>query len=409
MSVLATKVAAPGGDASDGSNERDLTVVVPVHDDHVEFEAIVEQFGREFDRRGLSYEFVFVLDGATDKLFESLATRRPKGKSVRLIKFNQPFGESIALAAGFKIARGKVVLSLPQYIQTDPADMQKVLDALDGGADVVTCWRSPRIDAWLNRVQSWFFNSLMRRLTKANVHDLNCLQRAMRRRVFEDVSVQGDMYRFLPVLAFRAGYEVAEVKVRHIAEQGGAKLLGSLFGAGVYLRRALDIAALIFLTRFTRKPLRFFGLAGGGIFGVGMLTCVVLLIEMILGGDDSSTRLKNRAWLIFGALMIVLGVQTFFIGLVAEIVIFTQARNLKDYKVGRVAEGGDAPAPAPHVAGEPPVAADGHSPSLDRTDDPPRGAGGSAAVPRRPDESAVLLGPVGKERHGGARAGDRAV
>jgi glycosyltransferase involved in cell wall biosynthesis len=358
---------------SETTAERDLTVVVPVHDERVEFEAILEQYGREFEKRGLSHEFVFVLDGAPDRLFEDLGRRRPSGTSVRLIKFNQPFGESIALAAGFKIARGKTVLSLPQYLQTDPADVQKVLDELDRGADVVTCWRRQRVDPLLNRVQSWFFNSIMRLLTRTRVHDLNCLARAMHRRVFEDVAVQGDMYRFLPVLAYRAGYEVAEVPVRHLKEQGEGSLFGSLFGFGVYLRRVLDIAALIFLTRFTRKPLRFFGPAGGGIFLVGLVICIVLLIEFILGGDNPETRLKSRAWLIFGTLLIVLGVQTFFIGLVAEIVIFTQGRNLRDYKINRIAEGigpvlDAEPAAAAHApsakngngaADGPPVAKDG--------------------------------------------------
>jgi glycosyltransferase involved in cell wall biosynthesis len=390
----------PAGEAGRDAR-RDLTVVVPVHDEKVEFEAILREYGREFDKRGISWEFVFVLDGTPDRLFEELAARRPPGVSVRLIKFNQPFGESIALAAGFKIARGLAVLTLPQYVQTDPADVHKVLDALKDGADVVTCWRVPRVDPWLNRVQSSIFNSVMRLFTRTRVHDLNCLMRGMVRRVFEDVSVQGDMYRFLPVLAFRAGYEVAEVKVRHLKEEGTGALPGSLFGLGVYFRRVLDIAALIFLTRFTRKPLRFFGLAGGGIFGVGLLTCLVLLVEFLLGGDDPSTRLKNRAWLIFGALMIVLGVQTFFIGLVAEIVIFTQARHLKDYKVGRVSGG---------VDGEPPAPEERHD---ERPHDEPQDDGGGVDSkvrgPRlgtgRPDESSVLLGPVPRERRGPPRTG----
>ena len=385
MNALATIPSA-----GDGGRDarRDLTVVVPVHDDKVEFEAIIREYGREFEKRRLSYEFVFVLDGTPERLFEELAARRPPGVSVRLIKFNQPFGESIALAAGFKIARGLAVLTLPQYLQTDPADVHKVLDALRDGADVVTCWRVPRVDPWLNRVQSSIFNSVMRLLTRTRVHDLNCLMRAMVRRVFEDVSVQGDMYRFLPVLAFHAGYEVAEVKVRHVKEEGKGALPGSLFGAGVYLRRMLDIAALIFLTRFTRKPLRFFGLAGGGIFGVGLLTCLVLLVEFILGGDDPNTRLKNRAWLIFGALMIVLGVQTFFIGLVAEIVIFTQARHLKDYKVGRVSGSAEDEAPGSE---DPP---DDRGPDDQRPGDAP--VRGPRLVTGRPDESSVLLGPVPK-------------
>ena len=324
---------------SDHDVERDLTVVVPVHDDQVEFEAILDSYGREFEKRGLSHEFVFVLDGTSDRLFDrlaqELARRRPSGTNARLIKFNQPFGESIALASGFREARGRVVLSLPQYLQTDPADIQKVLDAIDRGADVVTCWRRPRVDPWLNRVQSWFFNSLMRLLTRANVHDLNCLQRAMRRRVFEDVNIQGDMYRFLPVLAYRAGYAVTEVVVRHIKEKARPGVLGF----GVYLRRLLDISALLFLTRFTRKPLRFFGLAGGMIFLVGLVVCLYLLIEFLLGEGSQDTRLKNRATLILGVLLLVLGIQTFFIGLVAEIIIFVQGRNLKDYRVGRIVEG----------------------------------------------------------------------
>lgn len=401
MSALATMPTTP---ASGDEDERDLTVVVPVHDDRVEFEAILQQYGREFDKRRISYEFVFVLDGAPERLFEQLAARRPKGISVRLIKFNQPFGESIALAAGFKVARGRAVLSLPQYIQTDPADVQRVLDALDHGADVVTCWRVPRIDPWLNRVQSSIFNSVMRLMTRTKVHDLNCLMRAMVRRVFEEVSVQGDMYRFLPVLAFRAGYEVAEVRVRHVKEEGGGRMLGSLFGAGVYLRRMLDIAALIFLTRFTRKPLRFFGLAGSAIFGVGMLTCLVLFIEFLLGGDNDSTRLKNRAWLIFGALMIVLGVQTFFIGLVAEIVIFTQARHLRDYKIGRLSESGGGRDDEPDAPPQDAVVPDPTPPP------PPAPATGETRRPRlstgKPDESSVLLGPEARELRRKPRAGE---
>jgi hypothetical protein len=178
-------------------------------------------------------------------------------------------------------------------------------------------------------------------VTGVKFHDLTCLLRAMRRRVFEDVSVQGDMYRFLPVLAHRAGYEVTEVTVRHVKEHGRFMI----FGMGVYLRRLLDVAALIFLTRFTRKPLRFFGLAGGLVFLLGLVICGVLLFDHFFGGE--AERLKNQSALILGVLMLVLGVQTFFIGLVAEIIIFTQGRNLKDYRVGRIAEGLDTTSVSP--------------------------------------------------------------
>lgn len=347
---------------------KDLTVVIPVHTVEVEFEEILESYGREFDRRGISYEFVFVLDGTPESLFKDLAARRPAGRPVRLIQFNQPFGESIALASGFGSSRGRVILSIPEYIQTDPKDVHHVLDAIeDRGADVVTCWRKPRVDPWLHRLQSHVFNALMRLLTRVRFHDLNCLQRAMRRRVFEDVYVQGDMYRFLPVLAHRAGYDVAEVVVRHLKERhrGG-------FGIGVYLRRLLDISVLLFLTRFTRKPLRFFGLAGGAIFMAGLTMCGYLLVRHFLA-DSEAERISRQAKLVLGVLLLVLGVQTFFIGLVAEIIIFTQGRNLKDYRIGRVAEGTGPAGPLPQSsAAEPGVTKDAEPAAVEAPEPAPR-------------------------------------
>ena len=318
----------------------DLSVVVPVGSTEVEFERILELYGKEFDTRGLSVEFVFVLDGLEDDFFHALAERRPADRKVLLVQFNRSFGESIALSAGFKAASGKIILSMPSYVQSDPADVHHVLDAMDRGADVVACWRQNRVDSWWHRLQSAGFNFLMRTLTRARFHDLNCLMRCVRRRVFEDVHIQGDMYRFLPVLAHRAGYKVAEVRVRHIKEQarGG-------FGFGVYLRRFLDIAALLFLTRFTRKPLRFFGLMGGAVFFAGLVMCAILLTQMWLNPEDPDARLKNRTLLVLGVLLLVLGVQTFLTGLVAEIIIFTQARNLKDYKVNRIEQGHGPPGP----------------------------------------------------------------
>ncbi|MFO0982085.1 MAG: glycosyltransferase [Planctomycetota bacterium] len=328
----------------------DVSAVIPVSDERIDFQEIVREYGREFRRRGVACEFIFVLDGPLERLFDEIARfakrRQPADPIVKIVKFNQSFGESIALSAGFKVADGAVVISLPPFIQIEPRDIHHVLDAVAAGADVVICWRYPRVDPIINCFQSWVFNLLMQALTGVPVHDLNCLVRAMRRRVFEDVTVQGDMYRFLPVLAHRAGYAVAEVKVRHVKEPGR----WGFFGIGVYIRRVLDVAALLFLTKFTRKPLRFFGLLGGIETLLGMAICSWLVIQFAQGGDQ--TELRNRAALILGVLLIVLGVQTFFIGFVAEIIIFTQARNLKDYKVDRY-EGGDPHGGRGHVLAHP--------------------------------------------------------
>ena len=244
------------------------------------------------------------------------------------------FGESIALTAGFNVAVGEIIVSLPAYLQIDPVDIHKVLDKFDEGSDLVTCWRSPRVDPFLNRVQSMVFNLLIRKLAQVNFHDLNCIVKAMRKSVLREVSIQGDMFRFLPVLAYRAGFRVTEVKVRHLKEEGKA----GFFGIGVYIRRFLDVVALLFLTKFTRKPLRFFGITGGFFASAGLLIIFYLVLLTFTEMGSTAPPLRNQPMLIFGVALFVMGIQIFSIGLVGEIIIFTQSKNLKEYRVSDVLE-----------------------------------------------------------------------
>jgi len=186
-------------------------------------------------------------------------------------------------------------------------------------------------------MQSSIFNLVIRKLAEVNFHDLNCIVRAMRRNVLNEVSIQGEMFRFLPVLAYRAGFNVREVKVRHLSEQGKT----GFFGIGVYIRRFLDVVALLFLTKFTRKPLRFFGITGGFCTCAGLLMILYLILMTFTGLGSEPTPLRNQPMLIFGMALVVLGIQIFSIGLVGEIIIFTQAKNLKEYRVTDILESRD--------------------------------------------------------------------
>lgn len=312
----------------------DVSIVIPVFDECPDFSEIIERFGSELKSRGATYEFIFVFDGVPDYVFLKATQQKPTGHSVKLINFNQPFGESIALSAGFKVAMGDIIVSLPPYLQIDPIDIHKILDEFDEGCDLVAGWRSPRVDQFLNRLQSSSFNLIIRKLAQVNFHDLNCLVKAMRRNVLAEVSIQGDMFRFLPVLAYRAGFRVKEVKVRHLKEEGKT----GFFGVGVYIRRFLDVVALLFLTKFTRKPLRFFGITGGFCAVMGLLIIFYLVLLTFTGLGTVPTPLRNQPMLIFGVAMVVLGIQIFSIGLVGEIIIFTQSKNLKEYRVSNVLE-----------------------------------------------------------------------
>ena len=317
------------------SGPLDVTIIVPVQSPDAEVHEVVEALGRELDREERSWECIFVFDGVTGPARKAVRElQRSYGSRVRYISFKNPFGESVCLSAAFERARGRYILTSPQYVQIDPIEIDRMLGELDRGADFVTPWRHPRVDPWLNRLQSASFNWIIRQIIRMRFHDLNCYFRAIRREVLENVSIYGDMYRFLPVIAHRQGYQVVEVPVRHLKEWGKA----GFFGFGVYLRRMLDVLAVMFLTKFTLKPLRFFGIVGGFFFLAGFSICLVLVIQKYV----YDMGMSGRPVLLFGTLLIALGVQILGFGLVGEIIIFSQARHLKEYRIERIYETRDA-------------------------------------------------------------------
>lgn len=304
----------------------DVSIVVPVQSPAAEVEAVVGALGDQLTALGRSWECLLVFDGVRGAAWETaqrLASERPG--VVTAIGFQQPFGESVCMTAGIERSRGRVILTSPQYVQVDPLDLGAMLGALDQGADVVCPIRTKRIDPLLNRMQSALFNWAIRQIIRGEFHDLNCYLRAFRREVLADVSVYGDLYRFLPVIAHRQGYRVVEVPVRHVKEWGRA----GFFGVGVYVRRMLDLLGVVFLTRFTLKPLRFFGSVGIVCGSLGGLILFVLFLQKVL----YDAPLYQRPLLTLGLLLVMLGVQIFGFGLVGEIIIYTQARNLRGYRI----------------------------------------------------------------------------
>jgi len=309
----------------------DVSIIVPVQSTDAQVKEVVEALGGELDREGRSWECIFVFDGVAGRALDAVEELRGQyGWRITSISFKNPFGESTCLHAAFERAVGEYVITSPQYVQVDPAELGPMLAELDGGADFVTPWRAPRVDPVLNRMQSAAFNWIIRQIIRMPFHDLNCYFRAIRCDVLQEVSVYGDMYRFLPVIAHRQGFRVVEVRVRHIKEFGR----DGFFGLGVYLRRALDVFAVMFLTKFTHRPLRFFGMIGGLFALIGCGISGYLAWDKFVAGHGAA----GRPLLLGGMMLIVLGVQIIGFGLVGEIIIFSQARNLKEYRVERVYE-----------------------------------------------------------------------
>ena len=195
---------------------------------------------------------------------------------------------------------------------------------LEAGSDMVVASRSPRLDSWLNRVQSAVFHRMLSGVTDRRFHDMACGVRLMRRPVAEALPLYGDLHRFIPALALREGYLVDEVPVPQHPKDARTRV----YGPGVYARRLLDIAAFFFLAKFTEKPLRFFGLVGSLFFVAGAVTSLVLLVER-LGGR----AIANRPLLLLAVLLVALGVQLMGLGLVGEIIVHLRAPHRRAYRV----------------------------------------------------------------------------
>ncbi len=338
-----------------------VSVVVAIAGPEGQPRAVVDAFGKALVAGGYGCEFVVVLDGPGIRFEEELrevGSRWP----LRIVQLEGGgLGESIALSAGVARATGDLVVNVPPYLQIEPDDILKVVKALEAGADCVATWRHSRIDPWLNQLQSRFFNLALRFIMNMPFHDLNSGTRGFRRHVLEEVAVYGELYRFLPVLARRQGFRVVEVRVRHREEKGRA----GFYGIGVYARRLLDILAITFLTRFTQRPLRFFGYLGFASIAIGAPIAMWHLYERL---TVEGASLADKPSFVIGAILAAFGVQLIGFGLIGEIIIFTQAPNLRDYKVEDLVEGGaDTPERSEVEFVSPPVAP---LPSL-RTSEPP--------------------------------------
>ncbi|MCR9247934.1 MAG: FemAB family PEP-CTERM system-associated protein [bacterium] len=399
--------ASASQSAGDGPRPHvSVVVVFTTSDVSAHPQAIVEQIGRALDHAGHTHEFVFVLDGPVGRVEHEL--REISGdRPIEVVQLQGGgLGESIALSAGVERARGDYILNLPAYLQMEPEDTSKVITALEAGADCVATWRVARVDPWLNQLQSRLFNFALRLIMKTSFHDLNSGTRGFRRQVLEEVSVYGELYRFLPVLASRQGFRTVEVKVRHREEKGRA----GFYGIGVYLRRLLDILAITFLARFTQRPLRFFGYLGFTAAVMGTLMATWPLYLKIFENES----LTNRPLFVIGAILAAFGVQLIGFGLIGEIIIFTQAPNLRGYKIEEIVEGLAESAPrhldvpiverprsggqsSDSVAGSPATgspaigAADAPGPVAEDGDAAGHGVGGGGAAARGSSESSSAV------------------
>jgi hypothetical protein len=309
----------------------EVSVVVPVGERVDALADLHAAYRRGLDACGVSYEMIYVLDGPKRAEREALLALREAGEPVKVMQLGKSFGEATALMVGFANSSGAKLLTLPAYFQIDPSEIGRLLGALDA-ADFVVARRWPRRGTRLEALRRRGFHSLLKVITHESFNDLGCGARAMNRRVAEEITLYGEQHRLLAVLAAQQGFKVVEVDVA----QSERDDFRGRYRPREYVHRVLDILTVFFLVRFTKKPLRFFGMIGGAIFGVGALVVAMLLVQRLAFAQ----ALGDRPALLLSCLFVVLGVQLFALGLLGELIIFTHAKDLKDYRVADVVDAG---------------------------------------------------------------------
>jgi glycosyltransferase involved in cell wall biosynthesis len=310
------------------SGKADLSVIIPVGNRHAaDILALYADYKRGLDTLGAVYEVILVLDGPRPQLAADVQRLLSCGERISVIGLTRRFGEATALVAGFQRATGEIILTLPAYHQIRGDEIGKLVRAV-GATDLAIGRRWPRAGGRLEAMRRDAFHRLLASITGQRFHDLGCSARAMKRRVLEEISLYGDQHRFLPVLASRLGFRVLEVELR----QSPLDRFEGAYPPREYIRRALDICTVFFLVRFTKKPLRFFGMAGVSTFLVGAALVAWLAIDRLIFRHP----LADRPALLLSSLLVVLGMQLFALGLLGELIIFTHARDIKDYQIEEV-------------------------------------------------------------------------
>jgi glycosyltransferase involved in cell wall biosynthesis len=305
----------------------DVAVIVPVSERYDDVPELYAAYKQSLQSSGLNYQFTFVLDGDFPEALRDLKDLQARGEPLRIIKLAHGFGEATTLTAGFQNSSGDIILTLPAYYQVEPSEISKLLNEVADHDMVIGC-RYPRVDSRLNQFHTRLFSGLLNFVTGSSFRDLGCGARAFKRQVTEEIPVYGDQHRFLPVLAARRGYNIQEVEIA----QSPRDKFRRVYRLGIYPRRLLDILTVFFLIRFTKKPLRFFGLIGIATFGAGALILLYLIVHRLTTGME----LADRPALLLSSLLVVLGLQIFALGLIGELIIFTHAKDIKEYTIERI-------------------------------------------------------------------------
>lgn len=299
----------------------DISVVVPLYNEEESLPELASWIKKVMDENQFSYEIVMIDDGSKDNSWEVIQKLQKENSNIKGIKFRRNYGKSAALFCGFDIVQGDVVITMDADLQDSPDEIPELYDMIkQDNLDLISGWKKKRHDPVLTKnLPSKFYNWTVRRMTGIKLHDMNCGLKAYRKNVVKSIEVYGEMHRYIPVLAKWAGYNnIGEKVVQHSERKYGI----TKFGVERFIRGPLDLLSVMFISRFVKRPMHFFGVLGIVMIMVGLAAAIWLGVEKIIQLKHGivGNLLTNSPYFYIALTAMIIGAQFFLAGFLGELV-----------------------------------------------------------------------------------------
>ena len=308
----------------------EISVVIPACNEEESVILLYNELKKNLDKLNKSYELIFIDDGSKDNTFKQLKIIKVKDDRLKIIKFRKNFGQTAALDAGFRLAKGNIIISLDSDLQDNPDEIPRFLNKINEGFDVVCGWRIKRNDSLSKKLFSRIANLVRFVILGRGVNDSGCTFRAYRNYAIKDINLFGEMHRYIPYLLIWKGFKISEIKVIHRARKFGK----SKYGIKRLIKGFLDMLVVKFWMQYSIRPVHLFGALGLLITFLGFIIGFYLLVMKFFYAQS----IANRPLLLLSILLIILGIQFLIFGLLFDILIKDYYKDKRYYNVEAIIE-----------------------------------------------------------------------
>jgi glycosyltransferase involved in cell wall biosynthesis len=313
----------------------DISVVVPLFNEEESLPELTGWIKKVMDENNFSYEIILIDDGSIDDSWNIVENLQTQNQNIKGIKFRRNYGKSAALYCGFEAAHGEVIVTMDADLQDSPDEIPELFRMItEEGYDLVSGWKKKRRDPVLSKnIPSKFYNWTVRRMTGIKLHDMNCGLKAYKKKVIKSIEVYGEMHRYIPVLAKWAGYKnIGEKVVVHSERKYGV----TKFGMERFIRGPLDLLSVIFISRFVKRPMHFFGILGIGMILLGLASAIVIAVQKIkqLQQGITGNLITDNPYFYIALTAVIIGAQFFLAGFLGEL-ISRSATDRNKYQIDK--------------------------------------------------------------------------